>query len=319
MSETVSESPEVAATEPVDDLRSALGDAWDAQETPPTEAPARGEDGKFTSAAEPEAEVEAEPAAPEPIPAPATLTPDIATKWDTLPRDAQEIIAQREAEAAKVAAEVRDVGPVRDVLARHEPLYAARGIPAAQALEGLFSAQRMLETRPVEAIAALARQYGVDLASFANQQVQQYNPADPLAAMQAKLTALESTLTQQQEQAARAAEAEIQQTVAAFASNPDYPHFPAVRTLMGSLMQSGVASNMADAYAMACRAHPDIHAKITATEKANAERQQAAERAKAAAAAKARAVSPRAAPTVNGFATIPDSLRGAIEAAYPHS
>lgn len=317
MSETLDAAPTETQTDtsPADDLRAAIGAAFD--EHAPTDN-ARDERGRFaaqerdtSAAADHEAAPRDEQPAPEPeapaIEPPATLSADDLSRWATLPRDAQEWIAQREAKAAEAA---RTLEPVQNVLKQYEPLYAARGIPAPQALASLFEAQRMLETRPAEAIAVLARQYGVQFPQAEASTPSQ--PNDQISALLAEVQALKAEIAQGKQAAEYSVAQATEQTIREFAAKPEHRHFPAVRGFMGELMRAGWASDLASAYEMACRAHPEV-SKILAAE---AEKAANAEKAKRADEAKRKAVSVRGAPPMVGNGKVPDSLRGVLEAAF---
>ena len=69
--------------------------------------------------------------------------------------------------------------------------------------------------------------------------------------------------------------------------NPKHPYFEEVRDLMAAFIDprlgAGAARTLGDAYIMACRAHPEVHQKVAAADKAAADRQrQKDEREKAA-------------------------------------
>ena len=103
MSDTVEPVVEVASPDPADDLRAAIGDAWEQHDAPEAD---RDDKGRFANpdapaepVAEPEAPVEAAPA----IPPPATLGADDVSRWATLPREAQEFLSAREAKAQETA------------------------------------------------------------------------------------------------------------------------------------------------------------------------------------------------------------------------
>jgi hypothetical protein len=289
-------TPEAAAPEPSasDDLRAAISAAWDEVTTEP-EAPA-------TEAAEPEAEA---------------AERDDKGRFVGKDGATEDAPVEAQAEAPAAPAIPPELAPIRDVLDRHAPLYAARGIPAEQAVNALFEAQKMLETRPVESIQALARQYGVDLAQFAPQQAAQQPVGDPnYSALMAKVQQLEGAITAREQAAEQAASTQINQTIQQFAADPKHTHFPAVRTAMGALMQAGIANDLPTAYEMACRAHPQVFQAIQKAEQEARTKAEAATRSQAAAQAKAKAVSVRGSPAGNGFTKPPDSLRATIEAAF---
>lgn len=313
MSETVDPPVEAPVVDAADDLRSALGDAWDEVSGGDTDRDERGRFANPDAPAEPEAattEPEAPAEAAPAVPPPATLGADDLSRWATLPRDAQEFIAQREAKAHEA---VSALEPVQRVLKQYEPLYAARGIPAPQAMASLFQAQHMLETRPHEAIAVLARQYGVALptgdgANLAN--------GDQFAALMQEVQQLRATVQEREVRDAQASTAAIETTIKEFATNPEHRHFPVVRSYMGALMQADPSLDMGRAYEMACRAHPEVSKALSA----DAEKAERAKRSQAANEARSKAVSVRGgAPPVNGAGRVPDSIRGVIESAWSGS
>lgn len=320
MSETLdAPAPDTTTdTSAADDLRSAIGAAFDEHDGPDTPDTTRDDRGRFAGNSPADgslsapSEVKGSEASPAPvaeapaIEAPATLSADDLSRWATLPRDAQELIAQREAKAAET---VRALEPVQSVLKQYEPLYAARGIPAPQALASLFEAQRMLETRPAEAIAVLARQYGVPIHQAGANPSQ---PQDEITQIVAHVRNLEAKIAEREQAAEQTATQTIEQTIRQFAANPEHRHFPTVRNFMGALMQADPALDLPRAYEMACRAHPDV-SKIIA---ADADRASNADKAKRAAEAKGRAVSVRGAPPMVGNGAVPDSVRGVLSAAW---
>lgn len=305
MSETIEPVVEAASPDPADDLRAAIGDAWEQHDAPEAD---RDDKGRFANpdapaepVAEPEAPVEAAPA----IPPPATLGADDVSRWATLPREAQEFLAAREAKAQETA---RAYEPVQNVLKQYEPLYAARGIAAPQAMAALFEAQRMLETRPQEAIAVLARQYGVNIGA-----------ADPTATpdqitpLMQEVQQLKAALLEREARDAQAATTAIETSIKDFAANPEHRHFPTVRVYMGGLMQADPSLDMARAYEMACRAHPEISKEMSA----DGDKAERAKRTAAANEARTKAVSVRGGPPpAVGNGRAPDSLRAVLEGAW---
>jgi hypothetical protein len=286
-------APDVAAPEPsaADDLRSAISAAYDevagepeaeeAAPEPEAEAAERDEKGRFVGKDGETPEVEAQPEAPAPA-----IPPDLA--------------------------------PIKEVLDHYKPLYEARGLPPAEAVRTLFAAQHALQTQPYEAIQALARDFGVDLTKFAPQQAQ-HAPGDPnYAALMQKVQQLEGTIVQREQAAEQAAAAQINQTIQQFAADPKHSHFPAVRSMMGALMQAGAANDLATAYDMACRAHPQVFQSIQKAEQEARAKAEAAARSQAASQAKAKAVSVRGSPGFSGAGNTTDNMsrRQLLEAAY---
>ena len=322
MSETLdapqAEAPAPEPVAPEDDLRAAIGAAWDEvagksddADEPEARAPERDERGRFVGA-----NADADPEAPaEPV---AEDKPD-------------EVKAQAPEEARPALPP--EVERLQQTLKRHEPLYAARGIAPDAAVEALFNAQRMLETRPEEAIQVLARQYHVDLAKlvpqaqqtqpppFQHQSPQTNDPAvqaalDRLARLESQLTAQQQQAQQFQQQQEQAVTAQTQRMIDEFAADPKHAHFQTVEPLMAVLISSGQAKGLNEAYEMAVRAHPEVSKAIAQAEREAAEKAKLSERVKGAAQAKAKAVSVRGSPPINGTPRAPEDLRGLIEAAW---
>ena len=309
MSDTI-DAPQAEASAPeidaADDLAAAIGAAFDEHAgSPEAESPTRDERGRFV----------AHGIAATGVDAHETLVDDTQAETAT---DGQQAQAAPETRPALPP----EVDRLQQVLKRHEPLYAARGVQPEQALDALFNAQRVLEERPYEAIQVLARQYGVDLSRFAPQQpAPQYEQAaqsaDPAyQAAMARIDRLEQLLTSQQQQAVQSQTAQVQRTIDEFAADPKHTHFRAVEPIMAALISGGQAKGLEQAYEMACRAHPDISKAISAAEAEAREKAAAEARRAAAAQAKAKAVSVRGSPTVNGFAKAPDSIEAALNAAW---
>jgi len=112
--------------------------------------------------------------------------------------------------------------------------------------------------------------YGIDPADIVgvynnvHNQHQNGEPLDPrIQQMQQRLSAFE----QQQMSAQQAAQAEqqrqleaqnkgIQEAIQKFSEDPDHEYFDLLKPAMGSLLQSGVAKDLDEAYDMAMKAHP---------------------------------------------------------------
>lgn len=129
-------------------------------------------------------------------------------------------------------------------------------------------------------LASLAQTFGVDLNLLGPSQQQSSDPT--VVALQQEVSQLRQQHQQQQEQARQQSEAaerqsqqQIESAISAFASDPKHPHFPAVMTHMGALMQGGQAKDMEEAYQMATWARPDIRTQIQAAEATNRQAEEA--------------------------------------------
>jgi hypothetical protein len=297
-------------------------------------APAgRGEDGKFVSQrpAEPEKpsadapppkpddkpveekpEAKTETTAEKPLDPPAGLSQAARERWAEIPRELQETILEQHGASERTLAEKdKEVAPLRDmqkVFEEHAARLAARGLTPTEVTRNLLTLHAEMERRPADVLQALARQYGVDLSRAPQQQQAAANPE--LAALRDQVTRLERALTEGQQQTQQTQAQQIEAQIAAFAK--DHPHFTAVRPVMGALISSGAAKDMQDAYDQACHANPSIRAQLAA----DTSRAEAIRRDREAREASARAVSISGTPPTPASKSVPDTLRGTIEAAF---
>jgi len=294
------EAPAPAAPEPspAADLRSAIAAAFDEAEkstAPEGEAPQRDERGRF-----------------------------VGHERETTDVDDHEGGDRDTQTAAPPEAAPPPPHPLEAIAKEYEPYYASAGLGSEQATRMLFQAHKALLTDPVAGIRNLATQYGVDLRQFAPQPrpetppaQTQAAPSDPaLASVQRELAELKQFLSSQQQRAVEAENATVEQTIQAFASDPKHPHFPAVRTAMGALMQAGIAKDLDTAYEMACRAHPEVWKSIQAAEADARSKAEHAAKVKAAADAKLKTGQVRGAVPVPGHTPPPRDRRALIEAAW---
>jgi hypothetical protein len=223
----------------------------------------------------------------------------------TLPADhpLRRDIAKREEEVSNGFKKYGDIAKrheeIEQVLAPRRAEFQKFGITSdAQAINTLFAWEQAVRSNPQQAIAQLAKSYGVDLSTFAqapqgqgeNELPAQLRPVvDQFGNVVQKVDAVASRLDQYE---AQRTQAEIQ----AFAK--DKPHFERVRTLMGQIMAGGGATSLEDAYQKAIYADPETRSLIQKEEqdKAEAERKKAAEdkaRAALAASSSVRGSSPQ--------------------------
>ena len=337
MSDTVNEAPDTS-----DDLRSVLSAAFEASDAPEhtetqTEAPprqerARDEHGRFTRAEQQAAESAApaeetdttdQPATREDEPASQAIAPPASwsdaekAHWTSLSRDAQETILRRERDIDKALAERANesqaVAPLREVLAPYQSKHAMMGMSDAEAVRRLLIAQEMLEKDPDRAFPELARAFGYDLRRLAPQLTQQTPPQQQQQQQfrDPRVDELLTTMQQREQQQALAA-------VEAFGKDPAHPHFADVRSHMGTLLQSGAATDLQDAYDKAVWATPSVREKLLAERErsAQAERETAAKQKAAEARRASVSVRDNASAGGTGAAAAAASLREELERAW---
>lgn len=109
--------------------------------------------------------------------------------------------------------------------------------------------------------------------------------------VQQRLDNIERYFQDQLQQAERSTQAQVESTIGQFRDAKDdkgrplHPYFDQVKSLMGAMLNSG-ARDLKSAYDMACRADPEVSAKIAAAERARAEQELARKNREKAAAAR---------------------------------
>ena len=273
-------APEVAESSS-DDLRSALqaatkevtermrdeqGRFAEKPEAKPVKAEAVQPVVQEAPAAQPVQPVQAVESAPR---APDAWSPAAKAQFNALPPEVQAEISRREAEVHKGFTkldEPRQLGKqFSDVVNPYIPMIRAEGGNPVAAVQDLLQTTYTLRTanpqQKQELFLKLAGQFGVDMQGVFNRlqgqpPQQQVNPQ--VAQMQQQLWQLQQERQQQQLQAEQQTQAQINQTIEGFASDPKNVYFSNVRAEMAALLSNGNAKDLQEAYEMACWARPDI-------------------------------------------------------------
>jgi hypothetical protein len=228
----------------------------------------RGPDGKFIAKAaetvqdtpDQPSEAVADPAVKLAIRAPASWSPAAKATFDKLPPEVQQAVAKREQEIdhglRRKSDEVKRYEPLEQVLAPRRAQWAAQGMDEVHAVKTLLAAQDLLEKNPMQGLEFLARSYGVNL-NTAQPQGQPYQ-AQPAPDSHPEIAALKQQLQVLQSQVQTAQTAPIVSQIEAFQNDPANLYFENVRDDMAVLLHNGKASDLKEAYEMACWMRPDI-------------------------------------------------------------
>lgn len=259
---------------------------------------------------------------------PASWSADAKAKWAAVPPDVQQIIAAREAEAHKAITQTGERLKAYEALdavigPRREALRAAWGNEGA-GIAQLFQLSDFATRDPAGFVQWFVQQNRVDLSRLTTAQAAPATPADPhVAALHQEVSAIKSTLTQQQQ---AALDADIRQFADEKAPNGEKlrPHFDDVRTEMGRLISAGIAQTLEDAYAKAIRTNDAVWAKVQAAEEAKRvaaaeaeqKRQREAAAKVAAEARKAASVNIRSQGAVSGAPAKGQTMRETMAATY---
>lgn len=226
------------------------------------------------------------------IEAPAHWAADFKDSFNALPPDAQEVFLQRykdmEGDYTRKTQEVADIrrraSALDEVMVPFRDEFARAGLDDIGAVRQLLGAHKFLRESPQQAIAWLAQNYGVSTDALAASEQAEDDFADPqVKQLRDQVSQLQGYLQTQAQQQQQAAVADTQQQIDNFAKataedgSLAHPHFDAVRTTMGGLIQSGVAQDMDAAYEMAVYANPELRGSLIdqQAEKVTAKQKQA--------------------------------------------
>lgn len=211
------------------------------------------------------------------------------------------------------------------VIAPLKDKWAIQGVDAPTGISRLVAAETYLERNPADGIRYLCQQYGVNPAQLLQQapgQAQQPQGQLPqqaalppeLQGLVSRFTALEQSLTQQQQTQAQQARSSIEAEIQEFGSKPENVYFSNVLPDMASLLETGLATSIPDAYERAIWARPDIRPLILADRQKAAQAEATAAEAARLAATRAKASgAQRAAGSVIGSPGIGSSTQQAAQ------
>lgn len=241
-----------------------------------------------------------------PLDPPPRWSAEDKAEFETLPREAQELMLKRERQRDAVlndrlqdiAGRERTYGELDKVLSPLESHLRMNGLSPAGYVQRLVAAEQQMLRDPNEGLKQVARMFGAnwppDGVVDAGNDPGAGEYVDPqVASLKSELAELRQSIqadrTTQQQSLYQDAASEIE----AFKAQPGHEHFDTVKDDIAGLIRAGLAPDLKTAYDKAVRMNPDI-AKAEA-DKAERERQaDERERSKrhAAKAAKARGTQP---------------------------
>lgn len=189
------------------------------------------------------------------------------------------------------------------------------GLPPHEAVNRLFAGEHGLrygsdDQKAVHAL-NMIKSYGIDVNRLFQIASGQYQP---------QVQPVQQPVAQPNIQELVNAEVEkrfLQQEIDRFKADPQYKHFETLKPLMGSLLDSGAATSLSDAYEQALRAHPTLGQEWMTQQLSAAEekrKQEAAQRAQAAKQAAAVNVARKGvAPAKRPIGTMEETIRATAE------
>ncbi len=243
------------------------------------------------------------------IQAPEHWSDDGKAVFEKLDEPAREYLLKREKEFEKGIAEKSDkLKPYEEALKPFEPMLKMRGIDPGKAIRYWAQAQAQLDADPKAALLAMAKSYNVELSESSNDTGDDGDTGwvDPeVKKLREEIAELKSqsqtSQVQQQSYAQQDAYLKIQEFSEAKddKGNLKHPYFEQARSVMQGLIQSGVSTDLEDAYERAVWALPEYRDDYAQKQQKAAE--EAAREKREAAAAKAKKTSK----TVNGKSSKP--------------
>ena len=256
---------------------------------------------------------------------------DFAAKFEALEAPAQHMFMERykdlEGDYTRKTQEIAKYKKRNEafdeIMAPFKGDFERAGMDDVSAVRQLLAAHDYLRKDPQNAINWLANQYGVDMAAIGNDPAAEDEFADPqVKQLQQQVAQLTGFIQNQQTQQQSQVQASTQSFIDQFAQetdangNPKHPHFDRVRGVMGSLISSENAKDLATAYEMAVYADPELRqAQVKAMAAAQSQdnvKTEAVKKAKKAARSKVRGSASPAAPALPANASIRDTIQASI-------
>ena len=241
-----------------------------------------------------------------PLEAPRNWSEDVRSKFNNLPRDAQEYMLKRDKEMTadytrktqEVAEQRKSYESLDKVIAPMRQHINASGVGEAEYISRLLNADMALRNNPKMALKQLAQGYGIDLSSI--EETVDWNDTDPqIAQLKQQNQAILAELNQFKQQNLQSARQQTEAQINGFANTKDdkgnlkYPHFDKLRVKMGNLIDAGEAKGLEDAYAKAVRLDDELYKQSLDAQRKSAKAEEDARRK--AAVEKAKKVRPRTA------------------------
>ncbi len=221
-------------------------------------------------------------------PAPASWSKDKHEFWGKMPKEAQDYYLVREKQMLDGLEQYKgDAGlgkQMKEVFTPYKAFLNAQGIDEPKAAQYLMNAHYKLSSaQPAEKqayFAQLARSYGIDIGG-----TQEQSDIDPnVKALQDKVYALESNLTQREQAQINETRSKVTKDVEAFASDPKHIYFDEVADDIVAHLNAG--ASLQDAYEKAVWANPVTRTKELARVQTETETKFKEKASKEAAAAK---------------------------------
>ena len=199
---------------------------------------------------------------------PASFTGAVKANWSKLPPDIQQELIKRDQDFHKELTkhdEERSFGrKVNEIVSPYMATIRAEGSDAPQAIASLLNMAHVLRVgtpqQKSDLLLRTAQTYGIDLRQ-ATQQAQNQLPPVIQQLMQEQQQ-LKSQLAEERALKKQQEDSSIQEQIKTFAAESGHEHFEIVKAHMASLLQSGLAKDLSDAYDQAVHANPQTRSTL---------------------------------------------------------
>lgn len=227
---------------------------------------------------------------------PASWKKDYHETWSTADDKMKEYAWQREEqmkagyEPLKAKAQFAD--EMQEAVQPYLQTIQGLGIDAPRAVKALMEADHALRygtpDQKIQLFGRLAQQYGVNLGQL--QGLPQQSPVDPMVyTLQNELNSVRGEVNNWKQQQEQAQNSVLLGEINQFSQKAE--HFEEARPVMIQLLQSGVATDLQDAYDKAVRLDPNLFDAVQQSKQADVDAQKRSAANKAAKSARAAAVS----------------------------
>lgn len=257
---------------------------------------------------------------------PNTWRRDLESEWANLPERVREEIHKREQDFHAGVRQYRDAAGFGQSMAQeflpYQQVIRERGLTPQGIVRDILRSLNTLVTGSEEAktqeFLNLANAYGINLDNVMSLRQRAPSQAEvDLTPVLQRVDAIEARFTQAEQERERLQREEDEANVNAFLSDPKRPHAKAVSREMASLLLSGQARNLEEAYEKAIWIHPEVRQKLLQQQEKERQKREAEEAAaaKKAAAANVNRRGSHPAPAKRG--TMEDTARAVYRKLVP--
>lgn len=258
-----------------------------------SKAAAAAVEGEQPAAANPEQQQETteQPAQPKPHDAyPNTWRKELQADWSKLPENVRQQIHQREQDFHNGIRQYKDAAGFGQTMAQemlpYQQVMRERGVTPQTVVRDIMGALNTMVTGSEETKAQvflkMAGDYGINLDTVMSLRQRAPSQAAPdFSPVLQRVQQLETRISQADQEREQAQQREDDARVNAFLNDPKNEHARTVAKQMSSLLMSGQAKDLQDAYEQAIWLHPEVRTKLLEKQEADRRKRESEQAANA--------------------------------------